>query len=162
MATSVHPSAPHDLPTFISAPNETDVLMAAVAVVLVIAVLLVGILFLRLHTLPERIAHKGQKVQFEIVAVLGLLALFTHVHLFWVAGLLLALVEFPDWGRSLTRMAGSLETLASDPPVLTRVPNGQAVEAEASGPRRYDRVGGVAPSERSKERAGQHEEPTHA
>ena len=29
----------------------------------------------------------------EIVAILGLLALFTHIHLFWVAGLLLAMIE---------------------------------------------------------------------
>jgi len=32
--------------------------------------------------MPERMAHKSQKLQFEIVAVLGLLALFTHNHLF--------------------------------------------------------------------------------
>ena len=42
-------------------------------------------------------AHKSQKLQFEIVAVLGLLALFTHIHLFWIAGLLLALVDLPDF-----------------------------------------------------------------
>jgi len=34
---------------------------------------------------------KSHKLQFEIVAVLGRLALFTHIHLFWVAGLLLVL-----------------------------------------------------------------------
>lgn len=58
--------------------------------------LAVGLLFLRLHTLPERMAHKSQKLQFEIVAVLGLLALFTHQHIFWVAGLLLAVIDLPD------------------------------------------------------------------
>ena len=31
-----------------------------------------GVLFLTLHTLPERMAHKSHKLQFEIVAVLGL------------------------------------------------------------------------------------------
>jgi hypothetical protein len=72
------------------APGEMDLLMVVMAVFLVVAVLAVGVLFLRLHTFPERIAHKSQKLQFEIVAVLSLLALFTHVHLFWVAGLLLA------------------------------------------------------------------------
>jgi hypothetical protein len=59
MAPSVHPLAPHHLPAFITAPGETDVLMAGVAVFLVVAVMMVGILLLRLHTLPERIAHKG-------------------------------------------------------------------------------------------------------
>jgi hypothetical protein len=112
MIGSVHPAAPHHLPGFITPPGETDVLMVAMAVFLAAAVLAVGILFLRLHTLPERIAHKGHKLQFEIVAVLGLLALFTHVHLFWVAGLLLALIEIPDFGGSLSRMARSLERLA--------------------------------------------------
>jgi len=31
-------------------------------------------------SLPERMAHKSEKLQFEIVAILGLLALFTHIH----------------------------------------------------------------------------------
>jgi hypothetical protein len=90
--------------------------MVVMAVVLVIAVMAIGLLFLRLHTLPERIAHKGHKLQFEIVAVLGLLALFTHVHLFWVAGLLLALIDIPDFGWPLRRIAGSLEKIADIPP----------------------------------------------
>jgi hypothetical protein len=47
---------------------------------------------------------------------LGLLALFTHVHLFWVAGLLLALIDIPDFGRPLRRMATSLERIANIPP----------------------------------------------
>ena len=90
--------------------------MVAMAVFLVIAVLAVGILFLRLHTLPERMAHKSQKLQFEIVAVLGLLALFTHMHIFWVAGLLLALIDLPDIGWPLRRIAGSLEKMAGIAP----------------------------------------------
>ena len=116
MNASLHSAAPHHLPPFITAPGETDVLMVVMAVFLVIAVLAVGILFLRLHTLPERMAHKSKKLQFEIVAVLGLLALFTHMHLFWVAGLLLALIDLPDFGGPLGRMAGSLEKIAGIPP----------------------------------------------
>ena len=88
MTAAVHPAAPHALPPFITAPGETDVLLVLAGILLVGAVLGVGLLFLRLHTLPERMAHKTHKLQFEIVAVLGLLALFTHIHLFWVAGLL--------------------------------------------------------------------------
>jgi hypothetical protein len=76
----------------------------------------VGLLFLRLHTLPERLAHKGHKLQFEIVAVLGLLALFTHIHAFWIAGLLLALIDLPDFGWPLRRIAGSVEKIAGIPP----------------------------------------------
>lgn len=90
-------------------------MMVVMALLLVAAVLMIGILFLRIHSLPERMAHKGKKLQFEIVAVLCLLALFTHVHLFWVAALLLAFIDIPDFGGPLNRMAGSLETIAGVP-----------------------------------------------
>jgi hypothetical protein len=112
MTASVHPAAPHHLPGFIAAPGETDVLMVAMGIFLLVAVLLAGNCFLWLHTLPERTAHKSKKLQFEIVAILGLLALFTHVHLFWVAALLLAFIDLPEFGKPLDRMAGSLETIA--------------------------------------------------
>jgi hypothetical protein len=104
------------LPSFITSPGETDILLVVAIATLVGAVLAVGLIFLRLHTLPERMAHKAHKLQFEIVAVLGLLALFTHVHLFWVAGLLLALIEIPDFWNPLRRMAGSLEKIAGQAP----------------------------------------------
>jgi hypothetical protein len=90
--------------------------MVAMAWFLVAAVLSAGLLFLRLHTLPERIAHRSYKLQFEIVAVLGLLALFTHMHIFWVVGLLLALIDIPDFGGALSRMARSLERIAGIAP----------------------------------------------
>ncbi len=116
MSESLHPSAPHHLPGFITAPGDTDILMVVVGIVLIGAVLMVGNLYLRLHTLPERMAHKSQKLQFEIVAVLGLLALFTHIHLFWVIGLLLAMIDLPDFGTPLRRIAGSVEKIAGVPP----------------------------------------------
>jgi type IV secretory pathway VirB2 component (pilin) len=45
------------LPGFITAPGDTDTLMVVVGVVLIGAVLMVGNLYLHLHTLPERMAH---------------------------------------------------------------------------------------------------------
>ncbi|MHB8270773.1 hypothetical protein [Bradyrhizobium sp.] len=116
MSEALHPAAPHHLPAFITAPGDTDILMVAMAIVLVGSILMVGNLYLHLHTLPERMAHKSQKLQFEIVAVLCLLALFTHIHLFWVIGLLLAMVDLPDFGTPLRRIAGSVEKIAGDPP----------------------------------------------
>lgn len=116
MTAAVNPAAPHALPSFITAPGETDHLMVIAAIILIGAVLGIGLLFLRLHTLPERMAHKTHKIQFEIVAVLGLLALFTHVHAFWVAGLLLALIDLPDIPGMFGRMAGSLEKMAGIAP----------------------------------------------
>ena len=116
MTASLNPAAPHHLPMFITAPGETDIPMMVMAVFLALAVLIMGLLFLRLHTLPERMAHRRHKLQFEIVAVLGLLALFTHMHIFWVAGLLLALIDIPDFLGPLRRMAGSLERIARTSP----------------------------------------------
>src|SRR4051795_12963132 len=112
----LHPAAAHHLPSFITAPGDTDVLMIVVGIVLVGSILAVGNLYLHLHTLPERMAHKSQKLQFEIVAVLGMLALFTHNHLFWVIGLFLAMVDLPDFGTPLRRIAGSVEKMAGVPP----------------------------------------------
>lgn len=113
MNTSIHSAAPHHLPVFVTAPGETDVLMVVMGVVLIVALVAVGNMFLRLHTLPERIAHKSQKLQFEIVAVLGLLALFTHIHAFWVAGLVLAMIDLPDFSTPLRNIAGSVEKIAN-------------------------------------------------
>src|SRR6202011_5910464 len=115
VSESLHPIAPHDLPGFITAPGDTDTLMVVVGVILIAAVLGVGNLYLHLHSLPERMAHKSQKLQFEIVAVLGLLALFTHNHLFWVIGLLLAMIDLPDFGTPLRSIAGSVEKIAGAP-----------------------------------------------
>lgn len=83
---------------------------------LVAALIWVGTLYLRLHSLPERMAHKSEKLQFEVVAILGLLALFTHIHLFWVAGLLLAMIDIPDFGTPLRSIAGSVEKIADTKP----------------------------------------------
>jgi hypothetical protein len=112
METTIHPAAAHHLPFFVTPPGETDVLMTATGIFLAIAVLAFGIFFFRLHSLPEQIAHKSGKLQAEVVAVLCLISLFTHMHIFWIIGLVLALVELPDFGTPLKRIAGSAEKLA--------------------------------------------------
>jgi len=112
METIPHPVATQHLPAFITAPGETDVLMVVMVAVLAFSVLAFGVLFFRLHSLPEQLAHKSQKLQAELVAVLCLISLFTHMHIFWIAGLILALLELPDFGTPLNRIAGSAEKLA--------------------------------------------------
>src|SRR3974390_3794858 len=92
------------------------------AIILLLFVLMVGVLYFRLHALPERFAHK--KVQFEIVCVLALLAMFTHMHIFWIAGLLLALIDFPDFSGLLRRIAGSTEKIAAKEPGVEAGENG--------------------------------------
>jgi hypothetical protein len=116
LSEPLHPAAPHHLPGFIIAPGDTDYLMIGVGIFLILAVVGVGNLYLHLHSLPERMAHKSKKLQFEIVAVLCLLSLFTHNHLYWVIGLFLALVDLPDFVTPLRRIAGSVDKLAGVPP----------------------------------------------
>jgi hypothetical protein len=105
-----HPAASHHLPWFLTAPGDSDILFTITTIVLIAVVFGLGSVFFRLHSLPERLGHK--KLQFEIVAVLGLLSLFTHVHAFWVAGLLLALIDLPDFQTPLKRIATSLEKIS--------------------------------------------------
>lgn len=109
MTTEIHPLSPHVLPFFITAPGESDGLMTIAILFMIAAVLSVGLLYLHLHAIPERMMHrKANKTQFEIVAVLALLALFTHNNIFWVAALLLAMVTFPDYSSPIQSMAQSL------------------------------------------------------
>jgi hypothetical protein len=116
MTATPHPAATAHLPAFITAPGETDVLMVVMALILILSVLGFGIFFFTLHSLPERMAHKSHKMQLEIVAVLCLISLFTHMHIFWIAGLLLAMIDLPDFGGSLSRIAGSTEKMAGIEP----------------------------------------------
>ena len=110
MTETSHPAATPHQPSFITAPGETDVLMVVMGIILLLSVLMFGLLYFRLHALPDRYAHK--KVQLEIVCVLGLIAMFTHMHIFWIVALLLALVDLPDFGTPLKRIAGSTEKIA--------------------------------------------------
>lgn len=131
MAESLHPAAVPHLPIFITPPGETDVLLVVMAVFLLLMVYLVGILYFRLHALPEHMAHGASKGQLQLVAVLALIALFTHNHLFWIAALLLALIEFPDFSSPMNSIAKSLRRIAgqeSKPPetVSPEVPEAPA------------------------------------
>jgi hypothetical protein len=116
LSEQLHPLAPHHLPFFIPGPDGSDTLTVVMGVFLVVTVLWVGTLYWKLHSLPERMAHKSQKLQFELVAVLGLISLFTHMHIFWVAGLLLALIDLPDFGTPMRSIADSVERIADATP----------------------------------------------
>src|SRR5262249_52498835 len=145
---------PHHLPFYIVKPGETDVLMIVMGIFLILAILGVGNIYLHLHSLPERLAHKGQKLQFEVVAVLGLISLFTHEHIFWGAGLMLALVDLPDFSTPLTRMAGSVERIA-DAQVRSAGPMDESVAPEPPLPSGGTTAVAVKPAGNSKE-AGSH------
>lgn len=116
MTSGLHPAANPHLPPFITAPGDTDVLYVLMAIVLIGSVLAAGVFFFWLHSLPERMVHN--KVQFDLVAVLALLSLFTHIHAFWIAALLLALIDlpkfsFPQFSRTLGEISSSLEKIAN-------------------------------------------------
>lgn len=106
-----HPAAIDHLPIFITTPGQTDYLFVGVVIFLVLTILIIGNLYFQLHAVPERLAHRTSKVQMEIVAVLALISLFTHNHLFWIAGLLLAFVQIPDFSSPLYSIAQSLGKL---------------------------------------------------
>jgi hypothetical protein len=112
----LHPAATDHLPFFITAPGETDGLFNAMVVFLIVVVFAVGLIYLRIHALPEHLAHGASKVQLQLVGVLALLALFTHNHIFWIAALLLALIQFPNFSAPLASMAESLEKMAGREP----------------------------------------------
>ncbi|PWJ84785.1 hypothetical protein C7441_10451 [Pseudaminobacter salicylatoxidans] len=128
---TAHPAAIEHLPFFITAPGQTDVLFVVVAIFLVAMILIIGNLYFQLHALPERVAHRTSKVQLEIVAVLALLALFTHNHLYWIAALLLALVRLPDLSTPMASMADSLKKLADRADALRSERNSPAGTARA-------------------------------
>ena len=110
MTVSINRASSGHLPWFVTAPGQTDMLMVVMGVILFSFVLMVGTIYFRLHALPERFAH--QKAQFEIVCLLALIAMFTHMHIFWIAGLLLALIDFPDFSTPLKKIAGATEKMA--------------------------------------------------
>ena len=108
--------APHHLPFYLAPGSGVDTLMVVMGIFLLGTVLWAGTLYWKLHSLPERMAHKSQKLQFEFVAVLGLISLFTHMHIFWIAGLLLAMIDIPDFGGPLRSIADSVEKIADATP----------------------------------------------
>lgn len=117
MAAVSHNSlAPEHLPIFITPPGQTDVLFNVVVVFVVVCVVGLGVIFFTIHSLPERVAHRTKKVQFDIVAILCLLALFTHENVFWVAALLLAFIDLPDFLTPVQRIASAIENIAGKEP----------------------------------------------
>jgi hypothetical protein len=130
----LHPAATDHLPFFVTAPGQTDGLFNAMIVFLIVVVFAVGLIYLRLHALPEHLAHGASKVQLQLVGVLALLALFTHNHVFWIAALLLAIVQLPNFSSPLASMAQSLEKLAGRAPAtgaLAPIPAAEAAPEEA-------------------------------
>ncbi len=101
------------LPPFITAPGETDILFIIVVISVIGIVFLLGTIYFRLHALPEHMAHRSSRAQYQVVAILALLALFTHSGIFWVAALLIAAIQLPDLMIPIRSIAESLESLSA-------------------------------------------------
>lgn len=114
MTEAIHPLAPEHLPGFLPGPDGSDFLFTVVVGLIVVLMLVIGNLYLKLHALPERMAHRQNNTQLQIITALALLALFTHNNAFWVAALLLAVVRWPDFSTPLNSIAHSLEKLTSE------------------------------------------------
>ncbi|QYM73910.1 hypothetical protein K1X45_05755 [Pseudochrobactrum sp. Wa41.01b-1] len=134
MDVSKHPIAIDHVPAFITAPGQTDILFNFVIVFLICMIFAVGTLYLRLHALPEQMAHRTNKVQLQVVAVLALIALFTHNQLFWIAALLLAMIELPNFITPVTSMAKSLNRIARSTYVPQNYPPASVPAAQQPAP----------------------------
>lgn len=112
MTPQIHEKAIAHLPFFITPPGHTDILFWGMAGFVLLIIVLLGALYLTLHSIPERMSHKKNKVQLQLVSVLALVGLFTHNNALWMIALLLALVELPDFRTPTIAIADSLERIA--------------------------------------------------
>ena len=114
MSGELHPLAPHTLPPFVGAADGSDPLFSAIIFIVILAVLGVGVFYLKLHAIPEQLAHKHGNTQSQLIMVLALLALFTHNNIFWVAALILALLKLPDFLTPINSISESLKKLTRE------------------------------------------------
>ncbi len=70
---------------------------------LIAGVLVIGALCLKLHALPEHLTHHTSTVQYEVLTILALIAHFKHNAIFWIAALLLAMINLPDITAPMVR-----------------------------------------------------------
>ena len=114
MTGDIHPLAPHSLPPFVGAADGSDPLFSAIIFIVILAVLGVGVFYLKLHAIPEQLAHKHGNTQSQLIMVFALLALFTHNNIFWVAALILALLKLPDFLTPINSISESLKKLTPE------------------------------------------------
>jgi hypothetical protein len=143
--TPRNPAAPDHLPFFLPTQDGSDPLLIVTAFIVLTAVVLIGVLFFRLHSLPEQFGHK--KVQYELVAVLALISLLTHIHLFWVIALVLAMIDLPDFTTPLQRIAAALERRWSPwPKPAIETPGGEPKGSLDEGPSEKPRTPSIEKS----------------
>ncbi len=108
-----HPLAPDHLPHYFAQADGSDYLFTAMVFFLLGIILLVGVAYFTVHALPERMAHKSNATQLQLISILAMLALFTHNNIFWVGALILAAFRPPDFITPLSSIAQSLQAMAN-------------------------------------------------
>lgn len=91
---------------------DSDPLMVVMAIIIIVLVVVAGALYFKLHAVPEHIAQGKNHTQIQLIAILTILALFTHNNVFWVGALIIAVVELPDFMTPIKSIAKSLAILA--------------------------------------------------
>ena len=121
----LHPMATGHIPTYIAQADGSDFLFTFMLLFTVGMIVLIGVGYFTLHSIPEKMAHETNHPQFQLVGILALLALFTHNGIFWIAAVLVAGFQFPDFAAPLRAIADAIRSLAPVRP--------PASEAESEG-----------------------------
>ncbi|MEM7693310.1 MAG: hypothetical protein AAF318_02590 [Pseudomonadota bacterium] len=103
------------MPPFIPGADGSDYLFNIMLVSILVLAVVAGVVYLRLHSMPERLAHGRGSGQLQAVAALTLLALLTHNQVLWLAALLIALVRVPDLESPLRAIAEALRRPRKQP-----------------------------------------------
>ena len=72
------------------------------------------------------------RAQYQLVGILALLALFTHENIFWVAALILAVVQIPDLQTPVRSIADSLDTIKRAVTAAEEAPSASTPASEPS------------------------------
>ncbi len=110
----LHPMATGHIPSYVTQADGSDFLFTFMVVFTVVVILLIGVAYFTLHSIPEKIAHESNHPQFQLVGILALLALFTHNGIFWIAAILVAGFQFPDFAAPLRAIADAIRSLAPE------------------------------------------------
>ncbi|WP_251134217.1 MULTISPECIES: hypothetical protein [Roseobacteraceae] len=108
---ALHPMATGHIPDYVVAADGSDYLFTFMVFFTLGLILLLGIGYFTLHSIPEKMAHASNHSQFQIVGILALLALFTHNNVFWVIAIVIAGFRFPDYLTPMESIAQSLSRL---------------------------------------------------
>lgn len=107
----LHHMAHGHVPGYLPGADGSDPLFAVMAVFTIVLIMGIGALYFTLHALPEKMAHTDNHMQFQLIGILSVMALFTHNNLFWVAAIVIAAFRMPDFLTPIQSIAGSLKRL---------------------------------------------------